>query len=188
MKFNIPSLNPSPLHREGLDSASLKMMVGILVVLMSIFLFALPLSAQESTPEAQPTRAVTSDDVNEVASGMFCPICENEPLDTCRANTCVIWRGEIRDMLEQGFSEQQVVDNFIGRFGQRVVDVPQDDGLRLLTFIGPIVLGLLALIVGIITFSRWRGGDVPPRVTTTSANLDAGNDDYRSQLESDLRE
>lgn len=157
--------------------------------LLALFAFALPLSAQETTPEAEPTRVVTTDEVNVVASGMFCPICENQPLDTCRANTCIIWRGEIRDMLEAGFTEQQIVDNFIGRFGQRVVDVPQDNGLRLLTFIGPIALGILALVIGVVTFSRWRGQSTATIATETSAQNDTAiNDDYRSQLEADLRE
>lgn len=131
---------------------------------------------------------VTQDEVNEVASGMFCPICENEPLDTCRASTCQMWRGEIRDMLVEGMTEDEIIDDFIDRFGQRVVGVPEDDGLRLLSFIAPIVVAILALIVGVMTFSRWQQTQRPEMQSATVAGGDDAVDDYRARLEADLNE
>lgn len=157
----------------------------VLAMVLALTLFAaLPVAAQD---DAAPTPApITQDEVNAIASGMYCPVCENEPLDTCRANTCVMWRGEIRDMLEQGMSEDQIVADFVDRFGQRVVDVPEDEGLRALTFVGPVIMTLLAFGIGGFTFLRWQANNTAAPVSEPVH--DEGHDDYRSRLESDLQD
>ena len=40
---------------------------------------------------------VTDDDVNQVARELYCPICENTPLDVCETQACEDWRQLIRE-------------------------------------------------------------------------------------------
>ena len=77
---------------------------------------------------------ITQDDVDEVASRMFCPICENEPLDQCYNPTCIQWKSEIRDLLAEGYSNDEVITSFVDRYGQHVVGVPQDPCIATLVF------------------------------------------------------
>jgi cytochrome c-type biogenesis protein CcmH len=153
-------------------------LIGLLLVVISAL--ALPVLAQDST--------VTDDDVNDIASRLYCPVCENIPLDTCGTAACIQWRAEIRAQLEAGQTEEQVVNDFVQRFGERVVGTPQDPMLRALSLVTPWLLGALALIVAISTLLRWR-----QRRTTVSASDGAasangghGDDDYRTRLEADL--
>jgi len=188
MKYFTPPPNPLPVNGEGGRNRNQTVfIVNVLLILMVMLATAIPVLAQDEQPPA-PDNVVTSDDVNEVATGMFCPICENEPLDTCRANTCVMWREEIRDMLEDGMTEDQIVSNFVDRFGQRVVGVPEDDGLRFLSFAGPIAAVIAALGIGIYTFNRWRGDDIRTQATQPLVDENAPKDDYRMRLERDLLE
>lgn len=151
------------------------LVTGVLILLTSGTL------AQDNTP-----RPVTFDEVNEVASKMYCPVCENEPLDTCGTTTCIEWRSIIRDQLEAGHTEREVIDYFIANFGDRVVGIPQDSTLRLYALAGPILVTALALGVGLWTFTRWRRRR---QVTPTEQPPPAQNEDdpYRSRLESDLQ-
>lgn len=147
--------------------------------------------------QAAQTCPATQDDVNRVASSMYCPVCENIPLDACGTSTCIQWQNEIRLMLEQCATQDQIVADFVTRFGDRVVGIPQDPTLRALSLVTPWVLGVLALIVGVMTFVRWsrlRSADtfepLPFKWTPGDAVGDLAVFDetrYRQQLEEDLK-
>ncbi|GAB5491301.1 MAG: hypothetical protein Phog2KO_15160 [Phototrophicaceae bacterium] len=128
--------------------------------------------------------SVTQDEVDEVASRMFCPVCENEPLDVCYNPTCIQWKREIRDLLAEGNTPDEIITSFVDRYGQHVVGVPQDPLLRFLSFGAPILGTIIALIIGLLTFRRWQSNDSekPKPISETSTS----QDNYRSQIERDL--
>lgn len=106
---------------------------------------------------AQDTASgVTADQVNAIAKKLFCPVCENIPLDTCGTAACADWRDEIRIQLESGMSEQQIVDDFVRRFGDRVVGIPQDPALNALTMVTVVAVIGAALVGGVYFLLRNR--------------------------------
>ena len=147
---------------------------------IALILLAVPVLAQN-----QP---VTDDAVDEVAERMFCPVCENEPLDDCRTPTCMQWKEEIRDQLAEGWTEQQIIDDFVQRYGQHVVGIPQDPVLRTLSLAAPIIGLIIVLVVGVLTFLRWqRGQRLGVEADDSVSDDKPKNDDpYRQQLERDL--
>lgn len=158
----------------------------LVVAIVLAWSFTSLINAQDE-PDPIP---VTDDEVNAIASRMYCPICEMEPLDTCGTSTCVLWRQQIREELEAGRTSDEIITGFVERYGDRVVGIPEDPFLRGLSLFGPIAIGLLGLIVGTVTFLRWRNYRVtiPESVATTSAQYESSDDKYLSQLESDLRD
>lgn len=136
-------------------------------------------------PALAQTVDVTDDDVNAVAKRLYCPVCENQPLDTCMTEACQRWREEIRLQLLDGSTPDQVVVNFVAQFGERAVGTPLDPSLRAMAVVTPYVLAALALVLGIFTFTRWRGRR--PVSTAAAAASMPLNDDYLSQVERDLR-
>ncbi len=146
-----------------------------------MFLVAIPLYAQDGI--------VTDDDVNAIAQRMYCPVCENIPLDVCPTAACAEWRGEIRSQLEAGRTEEQIVADFVERFGERVIGTPQDPSLRALSLVTPWLVGIVALGVGIFTLYRWRTQAVRTTVLVAAPAGTAllSDDEYRARLEQDLR-
>jgi cytochrome c-type biogenesis protein CcmH len=132
--------------------------------------------------------AVTLDDVNTIARRLYCPVCPNETLAACRTDACARWREEIRAQLAAGRTEQQIVDDFIARYGERVLGTPQDPTLRALSVYFPFVLLAIASVIGTITILRWRArrADVVA-APATDAPANSIDDDYRAQLERDLK-
>lgn len=128
---------------------------------------------------------VTRDDVDAVASRMFCPICENEPLDQCYNTTCIQWKTEIAELLAEGNTPDEIIDSFVARYGEHVASVPRDPVLRFLSFSAPVIGTLIAIVIGLMTFTRWRRRDP---VTESEAIIHEGQevDHYRSQIERDL--
>ncbi len=155
--------------------------VTLLIALTSVAL------AQDGTPPptSDVKKVVTADDVNRIAKQMYCPVCENEPLDACRTAACQQWRAQIGQMLSEGQTEQQIKDYFVARYGPRVLAQPPAQGTSLLLYVLPII----GLIVGVIILVwllrrfRARGAAAPaaaPAATTSG-------DEYVDRVEQDLK-
>jgi cytochrome c-type biogenesis protein CcmH len=141
-----------------------------------------------SPARAQDKPAVTDDQVNAVARQLYCPVCENIPLDVCDTLACAQWRDEIRVQLTAGKTPTQVIADFIQRYGDRVVGTPQDPTLRALALVTPWLVGGLALIIALVLLMRWRGGRAAFKVkpaSDTPALL--SDEDYLARLERDLQ-
>ncbi len=153
----------------------LRFALSIVMVLLGLVGFA---AAQE---DASAPAEVTADQVNEIASGLYCPVCENIPLDACGTAACADWRNEIRLFLEQGMTEDEIVEDFVLRFGDRVVGTPLDPILRGLSLVTPwlVIVGILA--GGWYFLRRGNHGDglIEPEPLPTSP--------YYDTLENDLK-
>jgi cytochrome c-type biogenesis protein CcmH len=135
---------------------------------------------------AQP--AITDDEINDIAAGMYCPVCENIPLEVCGTAACDDWRNEIRLYLEQGWSEQEIIDDFVVRFGDRVVGVPQDPALRALSLVTPwLVAGLALSGVAFMLWRRTRGRSAAGVAVSPTEPLASSNSDYHNLLDQDLK-
>ncbi len=157
-------------------------MVVLFTLLMICIGMSLPIMAQDNP--------ISDNAVNDVAEKMYCPVCENIPLDECQTITCIEWKEEIRVQLSEGQTEEQVINSFIDRFGDHVVGTPQDPILRALTIVIPIITAILTVLAGIYTFTRFGKNE---KLKIEKETLDAppvgdakSDDDYRQQLERDL--
>ncbi len=83
------------------------------------------------------TLTITDDEVNAIAHELYCPVCENVPLDVCPTQACAQWRALIREKLEQGWTEDQIKQYFVDQYGDRVLAQPPARGLNLLVYIIP---------------------------------------------------
>lgn len=156
------------------------LLIGILVIILCGV--AGVVNAQE--------QAVSDDEVNEIAGKLYCPVCENIPLDVCGTSACSDWRYEIRIQLEKGMTDQEIIDDFVHRFGDRVVGTPQDPTLRVLSLATPYVALIIGFILTLITLFKLRTQQ--PQILTTLQNVENNADTakqadrYRDLLEQDL--
>src|SRR5512144_604879 len=112
--------------------SNLIFLVVIAAALAAIFLPRSMAFAQKPTP--------TDDDVNRIAKQLYCPVCENTPLDVCPTEACRQWRELIRTMLSEGKSEAEIKEYFVNQYGARVLNEPPN---RLATYLIPAVAILL---------------------------------------------
>lgn len=153
-------------------------------VLSILIVVAMANSAYAQT--APPTATVTADQVNAIAHKLYCPVCENITLDTCATAACEDWRNEIHLQLEAGRTEDQIIADFVQRFGDRVVGTPQDSALRALSLITPwiIIIAVLILMARVIASrSRVKNNTASSPQPAVSHN---GNQKYHDMLEKDL--
>ncbi len=157
------------------------------LLILLVLGLTLGLAGAAVAQQAAPLPVITDDQVNAIAKKLYCPVCENITLDTCGTAACADWRDEIRQELQQGRTEQQIIDDFVQRFGDRVVGTPEDTVLRALSLVTPwvIIAGLL-LIVGrvILNVRRRPGASAAPAPSATNNHGSAQS--YHDLIERDL--
>ena len=142
----------------------------------------------------QLPEGVTWDDVNRIASKMYCDVCEGIPLDECESVACRQWREEIARQLGDGRTDDEIFDYFVERFGADVAAVPRDTSDRILAFAVPIALVLLFGAVGAVQVQRMRerGRQVGQATRRSASRLQARpvpedvDPDYLERLEREL--
>jgi len=99
-----------------------------------------------TAPTPQP---VPSDnDVNIVASGLYCPVCNGVTLDICTDQVCSDMRALIRSLLQQGYSEKEIHQYFTNQYGPSVLVDPSSTSWALALYSIP----LLGLCIGLIVW------------------------------------
>lgn len=136
-------------------------------------------------------RQPTDDEVNAVAKQLYCPVCENIPLDVCPTLACEQWRGVIRDKLAAGWDEEQIKTYFVNQYGDRVLATPPVRGLNWLVYVIPPLIILAGIVLLYRAFSAWKK---PVEVNTMGAGIEfensqseSGLDEYAARLEEELR-
>jgi cytochrome c-type biogenesis protein CcmH len=145
-------------------------------------------SVSAQTPQPQTGTTVTDNQVNAVAHELYCPVCENIPLDVCPTQACAQWRELIRQQLAQGMTKQQIKDYFAKQYGDRVLDQPPLQGLNLLVYILPFSM----LLIGVVVVVRvLRSGRNPvgaaAQLATAPTPHSESEDAYERRLEEELK-
>lgn len=141
-------------------------------------LLAAPVSAQGGQPP-------TDDDVNAIAKELYCPVCENTPLDVCPTQACAQWRDLIRLKLSQGETESQIKQYFVENYGARVLNEPPREGLNWLAYLVPPLVILAGVVFLFRAFQRMKKPIVA--APTQSPEVDASVDEYVSRLEAEVK-
>jgi cytochrome c-type biogenesis protein CcmH len=164
----------------------LSLWVGLLLSLLLVFQVSLPAQAQDDPP-ATPLATPSDDEVNAIAHNMYCPVCENIPLDTCGTAACKQWRAEIRDKLSSGWTPDQIYAYFELKYGDRVLAVPPREGFNWLLYVIPPLIILVAIY---FLVSAMRSRVKPEAASIGSKNEPApsGVDDQTlARLEAELK-
>ena len=123
------------------DKLKNTLFISLLLALLAVVLMVWqPAAAQEP----QPTPS--DNEVNRVAKQMYCPVCENIPLDVCPTQACQEWRDLIRLKLSEGWTDEQIKEYFAAQYGDRVLSEPPRRGLNWALYILPPVIILAAAV------------------------------------------
>ncbi len=141
--------------------------------------------------------------VKNVASQLRCPVCQGESVADSPALLAQQMRLVIREQLQAGKSDEDIVQYFASRYGeQNVVWSPPRQGFALLAWIVPIVLLLGGIVLLFFVFRDWLASSMLARPSgSVSANGTHDHNDehpeavipgdvvlehYRAQIEHEL--
>jgi cytochrome c-type biogenesis protein CcmH len=167
--------------KYAFNQKSLRITYYVLLLLALVLIPTAIVNAQNPTP--------SDDEVNAIAKQLYCPVCENTPLDVCPTEACRQWRDLIRQMLGEGKTEDEIKQYFVEHYGARVLDEPPRTGFFWFAYIIPPVVILAGAFFLLRALKEWTK-PVPASADSGSAPSDvesAPQDEYIARLEDELK-
>jgi len=160
-------------------------------ILLSLILLLIGLTAFAGQALAQEP---DYDRINGIAKNLNCPTCAGLNLADCRTQTCAQWRGQIGDLVQEGYNDQEVLDFFAARYGEQVLQAPPKHGLTLLLWVLPFIAILAAGGWLALAMRNWANSKqtlaavsaAPASPSQPALELSDATDDYLRQVDRDL--
>ena len=126
---------------------------------------------------------------DEVQANLMCQCGCTMVLATCECGTAEQMRSEIVGMIDKGQTKDDILNYYVGKYGEKVLAAPVAQGFNLSAYITPFAVILLGAGVITLIARQWvirtRSAIAQP-VLATSTTI-ASPDELRARLENELR-
>ena len=115
--------------------------------------------AADAAPNAPDPRLEKR--VNAISEELRCLVCQNQSLADSNADLAVDLKNQVREKLQQGMSEREIVEYMVARYGDFVLYRPP---LKLTTFLlwfGPLLLLVVGLGALFVRLAKRRASSAP---------------------------
>ncbi len=96
----------------------------------------------------------------KLAENLRCLVCQNESLASSRSDLAKDLRQEVREKMQQGMSDKEIIDFLVSKYGDFVLFDPPMKSYTILLWYGPFALLLIGLI-GLVIQMRKRKNAIP---------------------------
>lgn len=120
--------------------------VSLLGLLLALLAAGAPASASGATPRTT---------LPAIEEQVMCVVCKT-PLSVANGPQAEAQRRQIRRLIAAGLTEQQIKDELVAEYGERVLALPDEDGFNLAVYLVPIGGLVLALALLALALPRWR--------------------------------
>jgi len=114
---------------------------------------ALVLGALALAAPLPAAHAATS--FTDVEDEVMCISC-NVPLNVAESPQADATRREIRRLIDQGLSKDDVKDRLVAQYGPNVLAEPEDEGFGLVAYLVPVAAAALLIALLLLLLPRWR--------------------------------
>ena len=136
----------------------------------------------------------------EIQTELWCPVCQGVRLDACEQKVCQQMRDMIDQLLLDGKTKDEIINEFVVQYGVVILGEPPKQGFNLMAWLMPI-----ALVLAGLGFAFWmsRNWTKKSRLTATTDNPPATDslnpdkmpgvphtedDDYLARVEREIAE
>jgi cytochrome c-type biogenesis protein CcmH len=126
-------------------------------LLITLCIFNLGVFAKDAAPLADDP--LTEQRLISISEEMRCLVCQNESLAGSRSDLANDLRREIRTLIKEGKSDDQIRHFMVERYGDFVLYRPPVKPITWLLWIGPFVI-LMIGIAGLFVYLRRRNSNV----------------------------
>ena len=143
-------------------------------VIGALLIVSAPLCAQVA-----PVDQAYADRYYALIEELRCLVCQNESLAESNADLAQDLRAEVRQMMERGATNAQIIDFLVARYGDFVLYRPPFKPITYLLWIAPFVVATLGLLALIYTIRRREHQADPPLSPQERSRLRELLDDHR---------
>ncbi len=123
----------------------------ILALILALVLM-LPAAAQAVEPDEVLDDPKLEQRAREISKGLRCVVCQNESIDASNADLARDLRILVRERLEAGDTNEEVVDYVVARYGEFVLLEPRFAPHTYLLWLTPLALLLFGLLLALKLF------------------------------------
>lgn len=132
--------------------------------LLALALLVLPISlwaAQPQSIDTPSTDPAIERRLVALSHELRCLVCQNETLAASRADLAIDLRNEIRGLMAKGYTDKQVIEYLVARYGDFILFRPPLKTSTLPLWFGPFILVILgsALLIYYLIRARKRAGN-----------------------------
>jgi cytochrome c-type biogenesis protein CcmH len=85
-----------------------------------------------------------------------CPVCQGLAVSDSTSEAAVAFRGRVRELVDQGYTDRQILAFFVDRYGDFILLDPPAEGLNWVIWVGPGLLTGTALAFALAAAARRR--------------------------------
>ena len=136
---------------------------------------------------AKVTEAADETQVSAIAGQLICTCGCTMILSTCDCETAVGLLNVIRDKLDGGQSQQQIMDDFVGQYGEKELAAPKPEGFNLTAWILPFAVLVVGAVALYFLVRMWVGrGKAPGEEESPQESVQL--DRYEDRLDKELEQ
>ena len=132
-----------------------------------LVLLAIPGSATSQVDEA----ALDSREqvAREVEERLIAPCCWRQPLSQHYSGTAEKMKDDLRQMLADGQTHEEIIDHYKAMYGERILSSPPNVGFNRMAYLFTPLMFLTGAGLIFITLRRWRSGRLNRRDAVVAA-------------------
>ena len=157
----------------------MKTVILILAALVAVALSAACAATSDSDVPDIDRRATA------LNKALMCPVCPGESIDQSQNPLAVQMRAVVRDMLEDGRSEDEIKDFFVERYGPSVLMQPPSEGFGLAAWIVP-PLGFGLAVVALLLTLKWMRMSADASAAQREEDSERERQSYVSKIDAAL--
>lgn len=102
----------------------------------------------------------TSDDpikqrTHDIAAQLRCPVCQGLSLADSQSELSLQMRGVITEQLQQGKTNEEVIDYFVAKYGEWILLEPKARGFNLIAYLLPLIVLGAGIAVLFVSVRKW---------------------------------
>ena len=133
---------------------------------LMLLLAAVALSTAAAIASAAPQPRTSFTDVEDEVMCVSCGV----PLNIAESTQADDERAEIRALIAQGLTKQQVKDELVTTYGRRVIATPDSSGFGLAAYLVPLAVAIAVLSLLAVLLPRWRRARTDALHATAATN------------------
>jgi len=122
----------------------------------------------------------------KLESKPMAPCCMTNTVDVHESGASFEIRREIREMLADGKSEQEILDRYVDEYGPQILSMPVAEGFSLLPYLFPLIFVVLSGWFLIVAIRRWRAAE--PAETPSAQAPPPADGVYAERLRRELEQ
>jgi cytochrome c-type biogenesis protein CcmH len=119
--------------------------------------------------------------IRDIENNLIAPCCWNQPISEHYSEVSEQMRKEVRTMVAQGKSRDEILDYYVAKYGERILATPRPKGINTLAYILPwaaLILGAW----GLFMILKKRRLPAPAPVATQTASDERYSDIVEKEL------